>query len=107
MVKNNGVTNLNIKSSIPANRDFSGFESYYLFDNLPDGVCILNERGYIKYFNSTYERILKVSNHLEVGASIFMTKSDDVILTAFGKKKSIHGNLAFQKGSSQSYFSQQ
>ncbi len=101
MVKNNGVTNLNIKSSIPANRDFSGFESYYLFDNLPDGVCILNERGYIKYFNSTYERILKVSNHLEVGASIFMTKSDDVILTAFGKKKSIHGNLAFQKGSSQ------
>jgi len=97
-VKNNGVTSLNIKSSIPTNKDFSGFESYHLFDNLPDGVCIINERGYIKYFNSSYERIMKVGSHIEVGTNIFMTKNDDVILTAFRKKKCIRGNLALKKG---------
>ena len=97
-MKNNGVTSLNIKSSIPTNKDFSGFESYHLFDNLPDGVCIINECGYIKYFNSTYERIMKVGSHIEVGTNIFMTKNDDVILTAFRNKKCIRGNLAFQKG---------
>ncbi|MHB1394872.1 MAG: sigma-54 interaction domain-containing protein [Clostridia bacterium] len=99
-MKNNGVTNLNIKSSMPTDRNFLRFEGYYLFDNLPDGVCIINERGHIKYFNSAYERILKVSNHMEAGVNIFLTKNDDVILTAFREKRCICGNLAFQKGAS-------
>jgi len=100
-VKNNGVTNLNIKSSAAVNKDFTVFEGNYLFDNLPDGVCIINERGYIKYFNSAYERILKVSSRMEVGINIFQTGNDDIILTAFRDKRCICGNLAFHKGGCQ------
>lgn len=96
-MKNNGVTNLNIKSDSAADRDFSIFESKYLFDNLPDGVCIINERGYVKYFNSAYERILRVSSRMEVGINIFQTRNDDAILTAFRDRRCICGKLVFQK----------
>lgn len=100
-MKNNGIASLNLKSGILANGDFPGAEGFYIFDCLSDGVCIINERGYIKYFNSAYERILKVSGHLEAGLNIFLTRNDDVLLTAFREKRCINGHLALPKDTAQ------
>jgi transcriptional regulator with PAS, ATPase and Fis domain len=100
-VKNNSVTTLNQKTRIPTEGSFPSFRYYYLFDILPDGVCIINERGYIEYFNSAYERILRISSHLEIGINIFLTQNDDVILCAFREKKCICGKLTFEKCMSQ------
>jgi len=75
-----------------------GAESFYIFDGLTDGVCIINERGYIEYFNGAYERILKISSHTETGMNIFLTKNDDVLLTAFREKRCICGYLSLHNG---------
>jgi len=97
-VKNNRIASFSIKSGKAANTGLLGAESFYIFDGLTDGVCIINERGLIEYFNGAYERILKISDHIETGMNIFMTKNDDVLLTAFREKRCICGHLALHKG---------
>ena len=97
-MKNNRIASFSIKSGKAANTGLLGAESFYIFDGLTDGVCIINERGLIEYFNGAYERILKISDHIETGMNIFMTKNDDVLLTAFREKRCICGHLALHKG---------
>jgi len=97
-VKNNRVASLSLKAGKAAKDGFLGAESFYIFDDHTDGVCIINERGYIEYFNGAYERILKISDRIETGINIFLTKNDDVLLTAFREKRCICGHLVLHKG---------
>jgi len=97
-VKNNRVASFSLKAGKAAKDGFLGAESFYIFDGLTDGVCIINERGYIEYFNGAYERILKISSHTETGMNIFLTKNDDVLLTAFREKRCICGYLSLHNG---------
>lgn len=99
-MKDMAVTNLTDRSR-HNNKDNGKFNLGYLFDDLPDGVCVINEHGDIKYINRAYERIAKVSNGMELGESIFLTRNDDVILTAFRQKKAVSGNLKYTNGESQ------
>ena len=97
-MKNNRVASLSLKAGKAAKDGFLGAESFYIFDDHTDGVCIINERGYIEYFNGAYERILKISSHTETGMNIFLTKNDDVLLTAFREKRCICGYLSLHNG---------
>ncbi|HOM42065.1 MAG: sigma 54-interacting transcriptional regulator [Clostridia bacterium] len=97
-MKNNRVASFSLKAGKAAKDGFLGAESFYIFDGLTDGVCIINERGYIEYFNGAYERILKISSHTETGMNIFLTKNDDVLLTAFREKRCICGYLSLHNG---------
>ncbi|TCO75182.1 transcriptional regulator with PAS, ATPase and Fis domain [Marinisporobacter balticus] len=71
----------------------------HLFDHFQEGVCIINEFGNIAYMNRAYEKIFHVNNFLQEGKSIFVTKNDDFILTAFREKKSLKGKIQFLKAS--------
>ncbi|MDD3704761.1 MAG: sigma 54-interacting transcriptional regulator, partial [Clostridiaceae bacterium] len=97
-MKNNRIASFSLKSGKSTKIGFLDTESFYIFDSLTDGVCIINERGYIEYFNDAYERILKISSHIEAGLSIFLAKNDDVLLTAFREKRCICGHLGIPKG---------
>ncbi|MGI6585129.1 MAG: sigma-54 interaction domain-containing protein [Lutisporaceae bacterium] len=96
-MKNNKVASLSFKSGMAAKANFLGAGSFNIFDGLIDGICIINERGYIEYFNDAYERILRISSRIEPGQNIFMIKNDDVLLTAFRERRCICGRLALSK----------
>lgn len=73
----------------------------HLFCNMCDGICIINEYGYIEYVNSAYEKIFHVDRNDLVGKSIFMTQNDDIILTSFREKRSVKGKLRYYYGNTQ------
>lgn len=73
----------------------------HLFCNMCDGICIINEYGYIEYVNGAYEKIFHVDRNDLVGKSIFMTLNDDIILSSFRERRSIKGKLNYYHGNSQ------
>ncbi|WP_432664551.1 sigma 54-interacting transcriptional regulator [Wukongibacter baidiensis] len=73
----------------------------HLFCNMCDGICIINEYGYVEYVNSAYEKIFHVDRNDLVGKSIFMTQNDDIILTSFREKRAVRGKLKYFNGNSQ------
>ena len=87
------VTNLGEKKRM-GQRDQLEFRPEQMFNNIQDGVCIINEFGNIQYMNDTYAKMFRVSNPAEVGKSIFQTVHDDVILTAYREKRSIKGSVS-------------
>lgn len=77
------------------------YEYSHLFSNMSDGVCVINEYGYVEYVNKAYENIFLIDKNKLVGNSIFIAKNDDVLLTSFREKKSIRGKLNYYQGNSQ------
>ncbi|MGE5632118.1 MAG: sigma-54 interaction domain-containing protein [Caulobacteraceae bacterium] len=71
-----------------------------LFDNIGDGICIINEQGQFCYFNKAYEEMLKTGSFLKEGASIYDSQNDGAILKALRDRKSIKGLLKNSRGSS-------
>lgn len=87
-------------NKINGNSRFNGpignsVNNFYLFENMTEGVCIVNEYGYIEYVNNTYEKVFNVKKKDMIGNSIFMVKCDDVLVTAFKEKQSIKGKLNY------------
>jgi len=91
-MKVSGISNSNVKA-LNAKGDISVYDYNQLFDNLSDGVCIINEYGHISYFNNSYIRILKISEPIGVGKNIFHMKHDCAILDAFRDRRSTRGRL--------------
>lgn len=97
-MKTSQVTSINIRSL--CNGGNSGQYGYVeLFDNISDGVCIINEMGQLCYLNRAYGEILKLENKSVEGRSIYECKNDGVILKALHKRKSSKGLLKNSKGS--------
>ncbi|MFZ5969652.1 MAG: sigma-54 interaction domain-containing protein [Bacillota bacterium] len=79
-------------------KELNNYSYNELFDDIDDGVCIINESGTIAYVNRAYGRLLRISGHSEIGKSIFHTHNDEVILTAYRKKRPIKGSLSVYIG---------
>lgn len=97
-MKTSQVTSINIRSM--CNGGNSGQYDYgELFDNISDGVCIVNEQGQLCYFNRAYEELLKLESRPAEGTSIYECKNDGVILKTIRERKSSKGLLKNSKGS--------
>ena len=97
-MKTSRVTNLNIRPLCSGGN--SGQYGYgELFDNISDGVCIINELGQLCYVNKAYEEILKIESKPLEGSSIYECKNDGVILKALRERKNSKGLLKNGKGS--------
>lgn len=94
------VTNIGTKKKI-GQRELTEWRYSQLFDDMLDGICIINEFGHIEYVNRSYERLLRVNHHGETGKSIFHTQNDEVILTAYREKRPTKGNLNYYIGANQ------
>lgn len=91
-MKTSRVTNLNIRSLCSGGN--SGQYGYgELFDNISDGVCIINELGQLCYVNKAYEEILKIESRPLEATSIYECKNDGVILKALRERKNTKGLL--------------
>lgn len=86
------VTNLGTKKRV-GEKDHLELRFDQIFDNMQDGVCIINEFGNIEYMNDVYRKMFRVSNSAGIGKSIFQTAHDEVILTAYRGKRPVKGNL--------------
>ncbi|SHJ41341.1 PAS domain S-box-containing protein [Geosporobacter subterraneus DSM 17957] len=87
------VTNLDEKKRM-GSKDHSELRFEQVFENMQDGICIINEFGNIQYINDAYNNMFRVSNPAEVGKNIFQVFHDDVILTAYREKRPVKGNLS-------------
>lgn len=91
-MKTSRVSNINIRSMCSGGN--SGQYGYAeLFDNIPDGVCIVNELGQLCYLNRAYEKLLKLESRPMEGDSIYECKNDGVLLKALRDRKSLKGLL--------------
>ncbi|MBF8982723.1 sigma 54-interacting transcriptional regulator [Lutibacter sp. B2] len=88
-MRRGNVTSINNKKNI---------SYFHLFDSFIDGVCIINELGYIEYINRAYENIFRVSAFSDEGKSIFATKNDDIMITSYREKKNIKGIIKHSIG---------
>lgn len=98
-----GITKLsqmNKKSMINRSDNHSCNYSH-LFSNMSDGICVINEYGKVEYVNEAYADIFIIDRSKLLGNSIFMTKSDDVLLTSFRERRCIKGKLNYYQGNSQ------
>lgn len=97
------ITKINEISKNPKYDNLNSHEYNYshLFCNMSDGICVINEYGYIEYVNSAYEEIFHIDKSKMIGKSIFMTKNDDILLTSFREKRNIRGKLKYYCGNSQ------
>lgn len=91
-MKVSGISNSNVKV-LNAKGNIGEHDYNQLFDNLTDGVCIINEHGHIGYYNDAYLRMLKISEPIGVGKNIFHIKHDCAILDAFRDRRSVKGRL--------------
>lgn len=92
-MKVSGISNSNVKAlTVKDNTGECGYNA--LFDNLSDGVCIINENGQISYFNNAYMRILRINEPISVGKSIYHIRHDDAILAALRDRRSVKGKLS-------------
>ncbi len=69
-----------------------------LFNMLTEGVCIIDEYGYIEYINKAYEDIFRINKYSVIGESIFRIQNDDLVLTAFREKRDVKGVLNYRIG---------
>lgn len=91
-MKTSRVTNLNIRSLQSGGS--SGEYGYgELFDNISDGVCIINELGQLCYVNRAYEELLRIENRPAEGSSVFECKNDGVLLKALRERRAAKGLL--------------
>lgn len=91
-MKTSRVTKLNIRSLCSGGS--SGEYGYgELFDNISDGVCIINELGQLCYVNRAYEEMLRIENRPVEGSSVFECKNDGVMLKALREHKTAKGLL--------------
>ena len=95
-MKASRVANLNIRSVCSGGSGQYGYGE--LFDNISDGICIINELGQLCYANKAYEGILKIQSKTFEGASIYECNTDGVILKALRERKNIKGLLKNSKG---------
>lgn len=72
-----------------------GYDYSRLFENMTEGVCIIDNLGYVQYVNSVYEKIFLVDRKNILGKNIFSIKSDDVLLTSHREKRSVQGILDY------------
>lgn len=93
-MKVSGISNSNVKA-LTAKGNMSDCGYNVLFDDLTDGVCIINEQGQISYFNNAYMKILKINEPVGVGKSIYHIKHDGAILAAFRDRRSVKGRLDY------------
>lgn len=70
------------------------FQFQELFEELVDGVCIVDEVGGIEYVNPAYEVMFGVSGFAITGKSVYRATNDDVLLTSFKNKKQVQGYLS-------------
>ncbi len=98
-MKTSRITSLNIRSLSSGGN--SGQYSYgELFDNISDGVCIVNEQGQLCYFNKAYEELLRIESKPAEGSSIYENRNDGVILKALRELRSTEGLLKNGRGGS-------
>ncbi|MGV8145967.1 MAG: sigma-54 interaction domain-containing protein [Alkaliphilus sp.] len=84
----------NLKCITRGNSKYStGLHYETLFDHLDDGVCIVNKDAIVEYVNSAYEKILNVSASDLLGASIYSTHNDEILLNGNRSRKKIKGYL--------------
>ncbi len=81
--------------------DISKMDVELLLENMDDGVCLVNEHGYISYVNTVYEEIFRTNKGDILGKNIFMMNIDEVIMESFRKKKNIKSKLNYFIGDSQ------
>ncbi len=72
-----------------------------IFGNMDNGVCIIDEYGYIKYINPAYEKLFMTEYEKIIGKSLFMIKMDEITLQSFKKKKNMKGSLDYYIGNNQ------
>ena len=94
------ITSIGTKKKI-GQRELAEWKYNQLFDDMLDGICIINEIGHVEYVNRSYERLLRVNYHGETGKSIFHIQNDEVILTAYREKRPTKGNLNYYIGANQ------
>ncbi|RKD32553.1 sigma-54 interaction domain-containing protein [Thermohalobacter berrensis] len=70
-------------------------DDYYLFEHSEDGICIINEAGFIEYMNTSFTNKFRFDKKIELGANIFKTKIDDLIKKSLTRKKCIKGTLVY------------
>ncbi len=96
-MKASRVTNLNIRSLCSGGS--SGEYGYAeLFDNISDGICIINELGQLCYANKAYGEILKLQGKPCEGAGRYECSNDGVVLKALSERKNIKELLKNGKG---------
>lgn len=96
-MKTSRVASINIRS-LCSGGNSGQYEYSELFDNIPDGVCIVNEQGQFSYFNNAYEELLKLESSPMIGSSIYEYKNDGVILKAIRERRGTKGLLKNGKG---------
>ncbi|WP_054870694.1 sigma-54-dependent Fis family transcriptional regulator [Caloranaerobacter sp. TR13] len=66
-----------------------------LFDNLSEGICIIDEFGYIEYINNSYKQYFSTDKHIKEGTNIYKVNIDNIVLNCFSIKKYTRGVLVY------------
>ena len=65
----------------------------YLFENSMDSVLVIDEFGFVKYLNKSYEEMFKTSRFTEVGKGVKDIGVDGLILESLKKKEASRGYI--------------
>lgn len=67
--------------------NITGISLSELFDNLDDGVCIINKFGVVDYVNEAYKKYFMSDRYLQIGDSIFEKEVNPAILKCYNEKQ--------------------